>query len=216
MTHNKHKFEKYLKPTEFIDFNSPEVRIFVRACISDYLDTTANMIRLYYKIRDSIWYDTHNVLFEPSFFKASNTVKNGFGFCIPKAILLAAAARSIGVPSRLGYVDVTNHLATEKVKRQMRSNVFVFHSYTELYLDGKWVKATPAFNISLCEKFDVEPLDFNGKDDSLFQQYNKRGEKYMEYVKDHGVFEDLPYDKMLESFRSAYPHMFESTINNQQ
>ncbi len=208
MITSSQRIQRWLRPTEFMDYNSPVVRDFVRTCVSDDLDVTANVIRLYYKVRDSIWYDTHNVLFEPSFFTASNTVTNGFGFCVPKAILLAAAARSIGVPSRLGYVDVTNHLATEKVKKQMRSNVFVFHSYAELYLDGKWVKATPAFNISLCEKFDVEPLDFNGKDDSLFQQYNRHGEKYMEYVKDHGVFDDLPFDKMMDSFMSAYPHMF--------
>jgi transglutaminase-like putative cysteine protease len=214
MIDNNTEFEKYLEPTEFIDFNSPEVRVFVDTCVSKDLNTGANMVLLYYKVRDSIWYDTHNVLFEPSFFKASNTINNGFGFCIPKAIVLAAVARAIGVPSRLGYVDVTNHLASEKVKEQMRSNIFVFHSYTDLYLDGKWVKATPAFNISLCDKFDVEPLDFNGSEDSLFQQYNKNGEKYMEYLKDHGIFADLPYEKMIGSFRDAYPHMYEGLIEN--
>ncbi|RLD22596.1 MAG: transglutaminase [Bacteroidetes bacterium] len=201
------EFEEYLKPTEFIDYKSPEVQEFVKTCFSQDLGVSANMIKLYYKVRDLIMYDTYDIMFEPSFFKASSTINRGSGFCIPKGILLAAAARAIGVPSRLGYVDVTNHIASEKILKRMRSNVFVFHSYTDLFLEGKWVKATPAFNKTLCKKFNVEPLGFNGREDSLFQQFDKNGGKYMEYMKDHGVFADLPYEMMIDRFREAYPHM---------
>ncbi len=202
-------FDRYLKPTEFIDFNSPEVRGFVNNCVSDACSINENMVRLYYEVRDTIKYDTYNVFFDPPFFKASQTIKNGYGFCIPKAILLAAAARAIGIPSRLGYVDVTNHIASDKIIKRMRTNVFVFHSYTDLYMSGKWVKATPAFNKTLCEKFDVEPLEFDGTEDSLFQQYDKNGNKYMEYIYDHGTFEDLPYDMMVAVLKKSYPHLFE-------
>lgn len=203
------EFEKYLKPTEFIDFNEPEVQEFVNSCISEECDTNENMIRLYYKVRDSIIYNTYNIFFETRFFKASSAIKRGFGFCIPKAILLATVARAIGVPSRLHFVDVTNHIASEKILERLQTNVFIFHSYTDLYLNGKWVKATPAFNKTMCEKFDVEPLDFDGENDSLFQQFDKKGNKYMEYLYDHGTFDDLPYGKMLNSFKKAYPHIYE-------
>lgn len=203
------EFEKYLKPTKFIDFNELEVQEFVNSCISNDCDTNENMIRLYYKVRDSIIYNANDILFETPFFKASTTIKRGFGFCIPKAILLAAVARAIGVPSRLSFVDVTNHIASEKILKRMKTNVFVFHSYTDLYLNGKWVKATPTFNKKMCEKFDVEPLDFDGKNDSLFQQFDKKGNKYMEYLYNHGTFDDLPYEKMLNSFKKAYPHIHE-------
>lgn len=201
--------EKYLNSTTFIDFNSTEVREFVDSCTSEDLNINENMIRLYYKVRDTIRYDTYNVFFEPSFFKASQTIKNGFGFCIPKSILLAAVARCIGVPSRLGFVDVTNHIASEKIIKRMRTNIFVFHSYTDLFLNGKWVKATPAFNKTMCEKFNVEPLDFDGTTDSLFQQFEKNGNKYMEYIHDYGVFDDLPYEKMMGVLKKSYPHLFE-------
>ncbi len=209
MRNDKSISEEYLKPTEFLDFNSTEVRDFVDTCISSNCDINENMIRLYYKTRDAILYNTYNIPVEPSYYKASSTIKRGFGFCIPKAILLAAAARAIGVPSRLGYVDVTNHIASDKILNLLRTNIFVFHSYTDLYLNGKWVKATPAFNITLCDKFDVEPLDFNGTEDSLFQQFNKKGDKYMEYLYDHGTFDDLPFQKMVDVLRNAYPHIFE-------
>ncbi len=203
------EFEKYLRPTKFIDFNEPEVQEFVNSCIREDCDTNENMIRLYYKVRDSIIYNASDMLFETPFFKASSTIERGFGFCIPKAILLAAVARAIGVPSRLSFVDVTNHIASERILERLQTNVFVFHSYTDLYLNGKWVKATPTFNISMCEKFDVEPLDFDGKNDSLFQQFDKKGNKYMEYLYNHGTFDDLPYEKMLNSFKKAYPHFHE-------
>ncbi len=209
MRNDKSISEEYLKPTEFLDFNSTEVRDFVDTCISSNCDINENMIRLYYKTRDAILYNTYNIPVEASYYKASSTIKRGFGFCIPKAILLAAAARAIGVPSRLGYVDVTNHIASDKILNLLRTNIFVFHSYTDLYLNGKWVKATPAFNIALCEKFDVEPLDFNVTEDSLFQQFNKKGDKYMEYLYDHGTFDDLPFQKMVDVLRNAYPHIFE-------
>ena len=106
-------------------------------------------------------------------------------------------------------MDVTNHIASKRILERLQSNVFAFHSYTELYLNGKWVKATPAFNITMCEKFDVEPLNFDGENDSLFQQYDKNGDKYLEYLYDHGTFDDLPYEKMLNSFKKAYPHIYE-------
>jgi len=202
------EFEKYLKPTEFIDFNEPEVQEFVNSCISVDRNTNENIIRLYYKVRDNIIYNTHDIFFKTPFFKASSTIKRGFGFCIPKAILLAAVARAIGVPSRLNFADVTNHIASDSILEKLQTNVFVFHSYTELFLNEKWVKATPAFNISMCNKFNVEALDFDGKNDSLFQQFDKKGNKYMEYLFDHGTYDDLPYEKMLKSFENAYPHMY--------
>ncbi len=203
------EFEKYLRPTKFIDFNEPEVQEFVNSCISVDCDTNENMIRLYYKVRDSIIYNTYDFFLKTPFFKASSTIKRGFGFCIPKAILLATVARAIGVPSRLSFVDVTNHIASEKILERLQTNIFVFHSYTDLYLNGKWVKATSVFNKEMCKKFDVEPLDFDGKNDSLFQQFDKKGNKYMEYLFDHGTFDDLPYGKMLNSFKNAYPHIYE-------
>jgi transglutaminase-like putative cysteine protease len=209
MKNNIQKLKKYLQPTAFIDYESPEVQKFVKNCISEDCGIIDNMLRLYYKVRDTIRYDTYDIISEPLSFKASRTIKRGYGFCIPKAILLAAVARAIGVPSRLGYADVTNHIASEKIRKRMKTNLFVFHSYTDLFLNGKWVKATPAFNKTLCEILEVEPLDFNGKKDSLFQQFDKKGNKYMEYIRDRGIFDNLPYEEMMNTFEIFYPHIFQ-------
>ena len=118
---------------------------------------------------------------------------------------MASAARVIGVPSRLGFADVKNHLATDKVLEKMKTDLFVFHGYTELFINNKWVKATPAFNKELCKKFNVKPLDFDGENDSVFQEYTESGDKYMDYLVDYGFFIDMPFELLIKSFKKAYP-----------
>jgi len=141
-------------------------------------------------------------------FIASNVIYAEGSFCIPKAVLLAIVARVIGVPSRLGFADVKNHLATTKVLEKLKTDLFVFHGYAELFMDNKWVKATPAFNKELCKKFNVKPLDFDGENDSVFQEYTESGDEYMDYLVDHGSFADLPFELMITSFKKTYPHLY--------
>ncbi len=90
----------------------------------------------------------------------------------------------------------------------LRSEVFAMHGYTELYLEGRWVKATPAFNRALCRAFDVAPLEFDGVADSVFHPFNRQGERYMEYLADHGQFADLPEELFFSHLQQHYPHLF--------
>ncbi|MGH7821268.1 MAG: hypothetical protein ACREQ9_16005, partial [Candidatus Binatia bacterium] len=122
---------------------------------------------------------------------------------------LAAAARAVGVPSRLGFADVRNHLTTPKLREMMGSDLFVFHGYTELYLEGRWVKATPAFNLALCQRFGVLPLEFDGRTDSIFHAFDAENRRHMEYLRDHGSFAEFPFERMAASFLEAYPVLFE-------
>jgi hypothetical protein len=91
----------------------------------------------------------------------------------------------------------------------MKTDTFIFHGYTELFIEGRWVKATPTFNLSLCNKFGVNPLDFDGRKDSLFHPYDKEGKRHMEYVKDHGSFPDVPFERIVTYFREYYPAYFQ-------
>lgn len=72
----------------------------------------------------------------------------------------------------------------------------------------KWLKASPAFNKELCAKFNVEPLEFDGKSSSFLQQYNSEGSQFMEYVDDYGYFEDVPLAFMKKNIEEHYPHIF--------
>jgi transglutaminase-like putative cysteine protease len=204
----KESMKQYLQSTEFINSDNEKVKSFVNETIGNEKDKKKAVIRLFYEIRDGIPYDFNSIGIKKDLFIASNVIGAKGSFCVPKAVLLAAAARVIGVPSRLGFADVKNHLTTKKVLEKLKTDLFVFHGYTELLINNKWVKATPAFNKELCRKFNVDPLDFDGENDSVFQPFSQSGDEYMEYVYDYGSFADLPYELMIESFKKAYPHLY--------
>jgi transglutaminase-like putative cysteine protease len=162
-------------------------------------------VKLYYVVRDEILYDPYYGGEERRYFRASDCLRAKRGFCIPKAALLAATARSVGIPARLGYADVRNHLSTKKLLELMGGDLFIWHSFTELYLEGRWVKATPAFNLSLCERFGVHPLEFDGRHDSLFHEFDREGRRHMEYVRERGNYADVPYEEIVADFKKTYP-----------
>lgn len=202
------EFQIYLQPTQFIDSHSPAVVEFARSTIDGAQTEIDKGVKLYYAVRDLVRYSPYEIVFDPRRFQASWVLERKIGFCIQKAVLLAAVVRAVGIPSRLGFADVRNHLATERLLKRMRTDEFIYHGYTELYLEGRWVKATPAFNLSLCQRFGVKPLDFDGRHDSIFHPFDVAGNKHMEYLRDHGQYADLPYEQMVRAFQEGYPHLF--------
>ncbi|MGK5090907.1 transglutaminase-like domain-containing protein [Deltaproteobacteria bacterium TL4] len=204
---NTKGMQRNLQATAFIDSDSFQVTSFARQVTAGETSPVEKAIKLYYAVRDGIKYDPYKAEMTRTGLKASFVLEKKYGNCISKAVALAAVARAEGIPSRLGFADVKNHLATGRFLKLLRSDIFRYHGYTELYLEGKWVKATPAFNLALCEHFNVAPLDFNGKEDSVFQEYDQRGNHFMEYVNDHGQYDDLPYEQIGEAFRKYYFHL---------
>ena len=201
--------ERYLQPTAFFDYNEPQLKAWIDKQLEGVANDPVEQIKvLYLAVRDSIAYNPYVFRTDPDTFSASYALTSGETYCIPKAVLLGAAARSIGIPSRLGLADVRNHLSSPKLIEWLRSDIFRMHGFIELYLNGRWVKATPAFNKHLCELMKVEPLEFDGVNDSIFQEYTEAGEAHMEYVNDHGVFDDVPHDFILCGIKAAYGHLF--------
>lgn len=207
-THVDADLQTYLQPTHYIDSDSPEVIDLTQSVVHADRSDLENAIALYYAVRDDIRYSPYCITLDPDTYTASYLLEHKVGFCIQKAILLAAVARVAGIPSRVGFADVRNHLATPRLIELMRTDVFIYHGYTELYLKGKWVKATPAFNLSLCQRFKVKPLEFDGEHDSIFHPFDQIGNKHMEYLRDRGSFDDFPFEKMVDALREGYPHMF--------
>jgi transglutaminase-like putative cysteine protease len=195
----------YLAPTAILDFENPLVSGFAEVALHQCRDTpVAQAVALYHAVRDRIWYDPYLPFYRPDHYRAGKIIELGRAFCIGKAALLCALARSIGIPARLGYADVRNHLATRQLIEFLGSDVFVYHGYTELYLEGRWVKATPAFNVELCRKHKVAPLEFDGRRDSVFQPYSEDRRLFMEYLADHGTFADVPVDRIVAAMKAAY------------
>ncbi len=195
---------QYLKATGIIDADHPDIRAFARETIGDAADAVTKAIRLYYAVRDGIRYDPYYPFYLPEHYRASRVLKGGHGFCIPKASLLCAAGRACGIPSRPGFAHVRNHLATKQLLEFMGSDLFVYHAFAEFFLEGKWVKATPAFNRGLCERHGVTPLEFNGREDSIFQPYNNENRRFMDYVEFLGSYADIPVDEIVAGFRKTY------------
>jgi transglutaminase-like putative cysteine protease len=195
----------YLSPTAIIDSDHPVVRAFAERTLRATEDSArARAVRLYYAVRDGIWYDPYQPFHRPEHYRASRVLQVGRAFCVGKAALLCALGRACGIPSRVGFADVRNHLTTRQLRDFMGSDLFVFHGYTEFRLDGKWVKATPAFNIELCRRHRVAPLEFDGFGDSLFQPYNEASQRFMEYVREHGGFQDIPVERLVAAWEEAY------------
>lgn len=202
--------QEFLEPGRFIDSDHPLVVEFAERHRGDARDPLAEAVSLYYAVRDGIRYNPYSFGPDREHLKASQALQDGESYCVPKALLLAACARHCSIPARIGLADVRNHLATPRLLEILRSEVFAMHGYTELYLRGRWVKATPAFNRELCAAFDVEPLAFDGLHDSVFHPYNQQGERYMEYLADHGQFADLPEALFFGHLQRSYPHLFEA------
>lgn len=199
--------DPYLSPAVFVDSNAPTVRAFAEAAVAGIEGDIPRALALYRAVRDDIAYEAYLDFTTPDTYRASRVLADGRGFCVGKAALLAACARAVGIPARVGYADVKNHMTSKRLREHLGSDVFIWHSYAELCLEGRWVKCTPAFDRRLCEKAGVTPLEFDGRTDSLFQPYSPDGRRHMEYLKDRGAFADVPFDTIAADFKTFYPRM---------
>jgi transglutaminase-like putative cysteine protease len=197
--------DQFRRPTTFVDSDAENVVAFARRVCDGATDEIAKAVRLYYAVRDGIVYTPYCDFRSIETFRASACLTRGSGFCVAKAGLLAAAARAAGIPARVGFADVRNHLTTPRLRQLMGTDLFYYHGYAELYLGGKWVKATPAFDRGLCERFGVRPLEFDGQQDALFHPYDVAGRRHMEYVRDRGPVADIPVGAIMETFEACYP-----------
>ncbi|MBW1800214.1 MAG: transglutaminase domain-containing protein [Deltaproteobacteria bacterium] len=197
--------KKYLLPTAIIDSDHEDVIAFAaESTAAAENDPVRKAVLLYYAVRDGIWYDPYYPFYLPEHYRASNVLESERGYCVCKASLLCALARACGIPARVGFADVRNHLATKQLIDFFGSDIFVYHGFTDFYLGGKWVRATPAFNLELCEKHKVPPLEFNGREDSLFHAYNEDKKQFMEYLTYHDSYADIPVDTIVEAWKAEY------------
>ena len=199
--------KEYLSPGRYVDSDHPDVVAFARKHVKGATDVE-RAVSLYYAVRDGVRYNPFLDFSKDDTFRGSACLANGEGFCVGKAALLAACARAAGIPARVGYADVKNHITTAELTAKMGTDLFVFHGYTELLLEGSWVKATPAFNLTLCTRFRVKPLEFDGRTDSLFHPFDEDNRRHMEYVRSRGSFFDVPAEEIKRVFSETYPKYF--------
>ncbi|MCO5130002.1 MAG: transglutaminase family protein [Xanthobacteraceae bacterium] len=211
MTDSANPNAAYLMPTYFVDSDSAPVREFAAEALRGFENAspTEKAIRLFDAVRDRIKYDPFHVGTTPDDYRASTVVRRPSNYCVPKAILLAAVLRAAGIPAAPGFADVKNHLNSAKLADLMGTDLFIYHGYVALWLDGKMFKVTPAFNTELCQRFGVRELVFDGHSDALFHEFDTRNRRHMEYVNDRGWFVDPPIDQLLKDFREIYPKLWD-------
>src|SRR5215475_5911384 len=107
-------FEAYRRPATLIDSDHPKIRAYASRIAGDSAGRET-ALRLYYAVRDELRYDPYNTPMKAEAYRASTTLEAGRGFCINKAGLLAAVCRAAGIPARVGYADVRNHITTERL-----------------------------------------------------------------------------------------------------
>jgi len=197
--------DQYLRPGRYVDSDAPQVADFARDAAADASGEVERALRLFRAVRDGIRYDPYIDFTAPANYRASGVLAAGHGFCVGKAALLAAACRAIGIPARVGYADVRNHMTSPRIYALIKTDVFIWHSYADIRLGGRWLKATPAFDLALCKRVGIAPLDFDGQSDSLFHPFDRAGRRHMEYLKDRGTFDDVPFETMQTDFRAYYP-----------
>lgn len=199
---------EFLQSATFIDSGHPAVVDFARQHVQPGESPLDMAVRLYYVVRDGWRYDPYQLDFRPDKMPASALIARSKGHCVEKATLYAALCRAVGIPSRLRFANVRNHIGTARLEEFLGSNLLVFHGMTEVAPEGRWVKATPAFNKELCAHLGVQPLEFDGRTDSIFQEYDPLAGRFMQYEHDYGAFEDLPRALMIASLKSHYGHLF--------
>lgn len=197
--------DKYIKPTSVLNFDHSVVRAFVHKTVDGLNDPLEKAIKLFYAVRDTIRYNPYHIDLSVKGMRASTTLQTGASWCVGKAVLLSAVCRETGIPAQLGFADVRNHQSPEKITKVLKTDVYFWHGYSLLYLNGKWVKATPAFDLNLCKRLDIIPVEFNGESDAVFHFYDLKGRAHMEYLNDRGIFDDLPLDKIRQTYKEEYP-----------
>jgi len=198
--------EECLAPTWFLDSDAPAVVAFAERVVADAgaTDDREKAVALFTSVRDGWRYDPYIASHEPESFRASSVVAETATWCVPKSVLLSAAARAVGIPARLGFADVRNHLQSAKLRERMGTDLFAYHGYSELWIDGAWRKASSAFNKELCARFGTKVLEFDGVHDALMHPYDEAGNRHMEYVRQRGSYADLPLDEILAAFDEVY------------
>jgi transglutaminase-like putative cysteine protease len=191
----------YLAAADYIDSDHPSLARLAAELSGGAHDQRDAARAVFYFVRD-LRYEGGD--FEDlELYRASSVLAAARGYCVGKAALCAALARAAAIPARVGFADVRNHLASPRLRAAMGTDVFAWHGYAELYLDGTWLKVSPTFDPATCRRAGVAPLEFDGTRDALLQAFD--GTRAMDYRRWHGTFHDIPARFLAAEMPRLYP-----------
>lgn len=194
----------YLDQSYYLDYHDPAIQSFVSKHTEYATDQSSKVIALYEAVRDGWRYNPMRIHTLKEDWKASKIILRHDGHCLDKSILLVACLRAVGIPARLHLAKVKNHIAVERIIERFGNDELTPHGMVDVFIDHKWIKVSPAFNKELCDKLNVDVLEFDGVHDSVFQEYSRDGHVFMEYLEDYGHFEDVPLDFIFKNIQDNY------------
>lgn len=188
--------DRFLTATFFIDCDHAAIKEESRELTGNIEGAKEKSVRLFYFVKDKIRYNIYTSRTTDADFKASRVLAMGEGYCVQKAVLLVALARAAGVPARLRFAQIQAHLTPPEMVEKRGSNIFPWHGLADLFIDERWVRATPTYDLEYCKKVGVSPVQFDGESDALLPSHAEDGRRNVEYLLDRGFFEDLPLDEI--------------------
>ncbi len=195
------KMDKYLKPNSTIDSDSEIIQEKARNLTKGKTGAVQKAVSIFYFTRDEIRYNPYASLYP---LEASAILNGKDGFCVQKAVLLAALARALGIPARLGFVNIRNHRLDQQWQKIFRTDVVVYHGFTEMNVDGRWLKATPAFDLRMCSENGFIPVEFDGANHAMFHPRDKNGKPHIDYLEQLGSYNDVPVDEIIKAVTEKY------------
>lgn len=197
-------FSDLLKPTTLFDYESANIQCFLRQTGYNSADSLATAVEaIHDSVRDTIDYGVFNTPLHVDL-KASDVITEGSGFCFHKSILFVACCRKIGVPAVLCSDIVTNHV-TDTAMIKLVGGVEFLHWYTQIFLNGQWIRASPVFNSLLCKLYGIDVLRFDPTGDSIEQQ--NRDQSKMHYKGNEQLYPNPSMKDLLNIIACYHPQM---------
>ncbi|HIE17502.1 MAG TPA: transglutaminase domain-containing protein [Dehalococcoidia bacterium] len=200
----RNEIKRWLNATPTFDCNTKAIKEKVKSLTQGQPEVANKAESLFYFVRDEIKFLPYLPPDVPDSYQASRILKARGGMCIQKAALLVALARAAGIPARIHFVDIRNHRAPDSITKFLGTNLFPYHGFDELYIDHKWVKVAPTFELKVCRENHLFPVEFDGRHDALLPSQDLDGNPHIEYLRDHGYYEDVPLDEIYEAWATAY------------
>lgn len=201
-----------LKPTYYLDCDHPDIRQTAQHLTGGCKNQAEALQKIFLFVRDQIPYNMYAVSGNPIYYKASKILEMGNGYCLQKAILFTALGRAAEIPGRLVLVAIRNHLTPPDVVELLGGNVFFPHAYSQFYVEDHWVNVAATYDKPLCERIGAAVPEFDGRSDTLLPAADLAGRKFIEYIDHYGVFDDLPWqlivDKLPEYYTSGLEEWF--------
>ncbi len=154
--------DAYLLPCPGVDSQGPRIRSLAAEITRGIAGDSERASALFNWVRDTVRYIPYAPFAALEDYEPTRTLDRGYGFCTQKSALLVALARASGIPARFHYADLLNHNMPGRLGLVLGSNRMVYHTYADLRVNGRWLKVTPSFERSLCEKMGWRLVEFDG------------------------------------------------------